>query len=61
MSIQFYRFEEVDLFFWVGLALALDRLPELCWLLFISQTLGMLGMLVIRAREVVEIDRALGR
>jgi hypothetical protein len=60
-SIQFYRFEECDLFFWVGLALAIGRLEWLCWVLFVTQTIGMIGMIVQRTREVARIDRGLGR
>jgi phosphatidylglycerophosphate synthase len=59
MSIQVYRFEEVDLFFWVGLGLVLGELEKLIWLLFVSQVLGCVGMLIWRHLEAVRLDRAL--
>ena len=59
MSIQFYRFEEVDLFFWVGLGVLLDRVDLLCWLLAVSQLVGMIGMTVRRVREIGQIDAAM--
>jgi phosphatidylglycerophosphate synthase len=61
MSIQFYRFEEVDLFFWVGLGLVLGRIEWLCWLLFLSQMPGLIGMTFVRSREVYAVDRAMRR
>ena len=61
MSVQFYRFEEVDLFFWVGLGLALGRVEWLCWLLFISQIPGLISMIVRRGCEVYAVDRGLRR
>lgn len=59
MSIQLYRFEEVDLFFWVGLGVLLDRVDLLCWLLAVTQLVGMAGMTVRRVREIAQIDAAM--
>jgi phosphatidylglycerophosphate synthase len=61
MSIQFYRFEEADLFFWVGLGLVLGRIEWLCWLLFLSQIPGLLGMMVRRGFEAYQVDARLRR
>jgi len=58
-SFQFYRFEEVDLFFWVSLGLVLDRLPALIWLLFLSQVGALIGLLVYRHLEAHRVDGAL--
>lgn len=57
MLAQIWRFEEVDLWFWLGLALVLDRLPVMVWILAATQVLQMLIMLVVRTREVVRADR----
>jgi phosphatidylglycerophosphate synthase len=50
------QFEEMDLFFWVSLALVLDRLDLLAWLLFVTQVAGALAMLVYRHREAHRLD-----
>ena len=49
-------FEEMDLFFWVGLGLLLDRLDLLAWMLFVTQTIGMLAMVVVRHVETHKLD-----
>jgi phosphatidylglycerophosphate synthase len=54
--LQIYRFQEMDLFFWVGLFLLLDRPPELLWLVAITQTLAMIVCFVQRARMMRAID-----
>lgn len=59
MSWQFYRFEEMDLFFWVGLGLLLDRVELLCWLLLLSQIGGLVSMTIIRHLEAHKIDVAM--
>lgn len=59
MSWQFYRFEEMDLFFWVGLGLLVDRVEWLCWLLLLSQIGGLVSMTVIRHLEAHKIDVAM--
>lgn len=51
------RFEEVDLWFWLGLALVIGRLDLAIWVLFVSQTLQLLVMTVVRTLEVVRADR----
>lgn len=46
--VQVVRFEEVDLFFWVGLGLILGELELLIWLLAITQVTGALGTVAWR-------------
>jgi hypothetical protein len=58
MSWQFYRFEEMDLFFWVGLGLLINEVELLCWLLFLSQIGGLVSMTIIRHLEAHKIDVA---
>ncbi|MBK9030007.1 MAG: CDP-alcohol phosphatidyltransferase family protein [Myxococcales bacterium] len=50
-------FEEVDLFFWVGLALVLDRLEWVIWALAVSQGLQVLISTVWRAGHNLAFDR----
>lgn len=57
-------FEEVDLYFWVGLFVVLGELRSLAYLLAITQAGQLLAMLWVRTRQVREIDtrrRALER
>lgn len=49
-------FEEVDLFFWVGLGLILDRLDWLLWLLLATQGIQMVAMLIRRTIQVHKYD-----
>lgn len=57
MVSRVWRFEEVDLWFWLGLALVIDRLEWAIWAIAVSQTINLLVMLVIRTREIVRADR----
>lgn len=57
MAPRIVLFEEMDLFFWVGLGLVLGRLELLIWLLFITQSLGMVGLLVYRHLQAYRIDK----
>jgi phosphatidylglycerophosphate synthase len=50
------QFEEMDLFFWVSLGLALQRLDLLAWMLFVTQTAGMLVMFIFRHVETHRLD-----
>ena len=59
MASRVWKFEEVDLWFWLGLALVIDQLPLVVWLLAVTQVAQMLIMLFIRTREVVRIDQRL--
>jgi phosphatidylglycerophosphate synthase len=58
---QIVRFEEMDLFFWVGLALIIDQLELLLWVMAITQTLGALIMVVKRGLDVRRVDHEMRR
>ncbi len=51
-----FLFEEVDLFFWIGLGLVLSRLDLLVWLLAVSQLVQLVIMLSKRALEARALD-----
>jgi phosphatidylglycerophosphate synthase len=51
-----FLFEEVDLYFWIGLGLVLNRLDLTVWLLAISQLVQLLVMLSKRALEARALD-----
>jgi phosphatidylglycerophosphate synthase len=57
--LQIVRFEEMDLFFWVGLGLLTGRLEWLIWLLFATQTTILLSMVYRRTRDIIRVDRRL--
>jgi len=57
--LQIVRFEEMDLFFWVGLGLLVNRLEWLIWLLFATQTAILLSMIYRRTRDIIRVDRRL--
>ena len=60
-NLAILKFDEVDLFFWVGLLLILDEVELLVWLLFVSQGILCGVMLVKRALQAVGVDRAIDR
>jgi phosphatidylglycerophosphate synthase len=51
-----FKFEEVDLFFWIGLGLVLGELELLCYLLVVSQVVQLVIMLVKRALQARALD-----
>jgi phosphatidylglycerophosphate synthase len=53
-----FLFEEVDLFFWIGLGLVLNRLDLTVWLLAVSQLVQLVIMLVKRTLEARALDAA---
>ena len=55
--LRAWAFEEVDLFFWVGLFLVLDRLVILVWLLAVSQGVQVIGVTIRRAAHLAAFDR----
>jgi len=57
MLSRVWRCEEVDLWFWLGLGLVIDRLDWAMWLMFVSQVINMGVMVVIRTRDIVRADR----
>jgi phosphatidylglycerophosphate synthase len=58
-SIRFYQFEEMDLWFWLSLALLIDRLPWAVWLLFVTQVAACLGLIAYRTYESIGLDARL--
>lgn len=55
--VQAVRFEEIDLYFWVGLFLILNELELLMWILGITQCMQLAAMVFVRTREIHTIDR----
>jgi phosphatidylglycerophosphate synthase len=53
---RLFKFEEVDLFFWIGLGLVLGELSLLCLLLVVSQIVQLVIMLVKRALQARALD-----
>lgn len=51
-----FLFEEVDLFFWIGLGLLLNRLDLTVWLLAVSQLVQLVIMLSKRALQARALD-----
>lgn len=51
-----FKFEEVDLFFWIGFGLVIGELALLCWLLVVSQVVQLVIMVVKRALEARALD-----
>jgi len=56
--LRIVLFEEVDLFFWIGLGIVLDRLELLCWLLVVSQGVQLVIMVIKRALQARALDEA---
>jgi hypothetical protein len=52
-----FIFEEMDLWFWLGLALLIDRLDLVLWLMMISQCTGAAAMVIVRAVYMARADR----
>ncbi len=55
--LQVLRFEEMDLFFWAGLALVIGRVDLLLWFILVTQGLGLVALMIYRAIQAVRIDR----
>jgi phosphatidylglycerophosphate synthase len=54
-------FEEVDLFFWIGLGLVVGRLDLTCWVLVVSQLIQLVAMIVKRGLQAHRLDVAAER
>ena len=52
-----FMFEEMDLWFWLGLALLINRLDWALWLFAVTQCAGAAGMVVVRAVWMARADR----
>jgi phosphatidylglycerophosphate synthase len=57
---RIYWFDEVDLPFWIGLFLILDRVAALAWVLAVSQAVGLLLVTARRAWLMHKLDTAPG-
>ncbi|MBP8806896.1 MAG: CDP-alcohol phosphatidyltransferase family protein [Kofleriaceae bacterium] len=57
MASRVWRFEEVDLWFWLGLALVIGRLDLAVWVLSATQVAQLVIMIGVRTRDVVRADR----
>ena len=53
---QIWKFHEMDLFFWVGLFVVLDRIPELLWLIALSQATAMTIQFFLRSSQMHGVD-----
>jgi phosphatidylglycerophosphate synthase len=53
---QIWRFQEMDLFFWVAVGVWLDRIPELIWLMAATQCAAMLVQFAVRAKKMQSFD-----
>jgi len=51
-----YWFDEVDIPFWIGLFLILDRVTALAWVLAVSQAVGLVVVTLWRARLMHKLD-----
>jgi phosphatidylglycerophosphate synthase len=51
-----YQFEEMDLWFWLSVALLIDRLTWGVWLLFVTQVAACLGLIGYRTYEAIRLD-----
>ncbi|MBL8627128.1 MAG: CDP-alcohol phosphatidyltransferase family protein [Myxococcales bacterium] len=58
-TLRIFWFEEMDLFFWVGLGLLLDRLTPLLWFMFVTQGAGFAAIFVYRHVEAHRVDLAM--
>ncbi len=54
--IGVFKFEEMDLWFWLSLALLVDRLDWGLWFIALTQTPLMLGVLVYRFFDIAKAD-----
>ncbi|CAN5914124.1 hypothetical protein BH11MYX3_BH11MYX3_12830 [soil metagenome] len=54
--VRAFAFEEIDLFFWIGVGLVVGRMDLLVWLLAISQASQLLVMMIKRGLQMRMID-----
>ena len=57
--LMVFAFEEMDLWFWLGLAMLIDRIDLVLWLMMLTQVPLMLVMVVVRAVWMNRADRQL--
>jgi len=53
---QIWKFQEMDLFFWVTVFVVLDRVPELLWLVAFTQVAALTVRFYLRATEMARHD-----
>lgn len=53
---QIWKFQEMDLFFWVTVFVVIDRLPELLWLVAITQLAALTIRFFLRSTEMARFD-----
>lgn len=53
---QIWKFQEMDLFFWVTVFVVVDRLPELLWLVAFTQVAALAIRFYLRATEMARHD-----
>ncbi|MBA2545008.1 MAG: CDP-alcohol phosphatidyltransferase family protein [Deltaproteobacteria bacterium] len=53
---QIWKFQEMDLFFWVTVFVVIDRLPELLWLVAITQVAALAIRFFLRSFEMARFD-----
>ena len=54
-----FAFEEMDLWFWLGLGMLIDRIDLVLWLMMLTQVPLMLVMVIVRAVWMARADRQL--
>ena len=57
--LMIFAFEEMDLWFWLGLGMLIDRIDLVLWLMMLTQVPLMLVMVVVRAVWMARADRQL--
>jgi hypothetical protein len=57
--VMIFAFEEMDLWFWLGLGMLIDRIDLVLWLMMLTQVPLMLVMVVVRAVWMARADRQL--
>lgn len=53
---QIWKFQEMDLFFWVGVFVVIDRIPELLWLVALTQVAALTIQFFLRAIQMHGFD-----
>lgn len=57
--LMIFAFEEMDLWFWLGLGMLIDRIDLVLWLMMLTQVPLMLVMVFVRAVWMARADRQL--
>ena len=53
---QIWKFQEMDLFFWVAVFVLLDRIPQLLWLVALTQVAAMTVQFFLRSSTMWALD-----